>query len=294
MADNCGRTDDSGPKLANIYPEGLLRMSNQELLEVIDAITSSDDPSSDDMDRVDLCLELLQERAPVMQSFDKQKGWDELTSAYPLPVEPEEAAPTTRPAKSAAWFSLHRILRFAGALAAILCCFLITASALGYQPLQAFLQWADGIVRIYHAPSGMMELPEDSSEEYRSLAQALEANGLDSSECPTWIPEDYQLVSVRVTLMGDVGKYSAVYDSERGELFIQILDSPNAEWTATDEREEDGHPYVKDKIQYYIVSNAEQTKAGWKIGTYSYTINGYITEDELVQMIASIKRGVVS
>lgn len=285
MGDNHSRVGDSGPMPASIYPEDLLRMTNLELLEVIDTITSSDDPSVDDMDRVDMCLDLLQERAPVMESFDPEKGWRDLVKTNPVLQNPDDPAPV--PARAGR--TSRRVLKFIGAFAAILCCFLVTASALGYQPLQAFLEWADGIVRIYHAPSGMMEFPEDSLEEYRSLAQALEDNGLDSNTCPTWIPEDYQLISVRVTSIGDVEKYSAIYDSERGELFIQIIDYSNAEWATADEREEDGRLYTKDNVEYYINSNAEQAKAGWKVGKYSHMINGHITEDELMQMLNSIE-----
>ena len=51
---------------------------------------------------------------------------------------------------------------------------------MGFQPVQAVLRWAEGIIQIYTNPSGIMELPDDDPGEYHSLYEALAANGIST------------------------------------------------------------------------------------------------------------------
>lgn len=279
------------------YAQELLEMNNSQLLDEVDAVISLEHPNEEDMKRMEQCLCLLQERAPVMENYDEGKEWEELMQKYPSLLQTEaEEQPKRRVRRGReAVASRHRrtvhVLRFIEATVIMMFFLVITANALGHNPVQAFFSWADGIVQMYNNPSGIMELPKDSISEYRSLSQALIENGLDSSGCPTWIPRDYTVFSVEAVGAGGIDKYSAIYRSERGEILIRIIDLKQSYWSTTEERDDNGYTVIKDGIEYYIVTNQEQCKAAWSIGTCAYHINGQITEEEINRIIDSIKQG---
>lgn len=285
---------NTGADWAAVYPQELLDMSNEQLLDEADALMMLDDPDESDTQRMEQCLALLQERAPVMETYDTEKEWEELTEKHSLlfQVDAQEEKRKVKHISEKAARKRHlplRILRYAEIAAGLLLVMVITANALGYNPIQVFLTWADGVVQMYSNPSGIMELPEDSPSEYRSLAEALTANGLDASGCPTWIPKDYEILMVNAVRTETFDKYSAIYYSERGEILVRVMNFKQEEWAVTDEREDGGHTEDINDTEYYIVTNLDQSKAGWSVGLYSYIISGQITEGELYRMINSIK-----
>lgn len=59
--------------------------SNQELLAEVDAIMEQD-AAHMDVERLEACLDLLQERAPVAQSYDPEVSWREFTDRHALKI----------------------------------------------------------------------------------------------------------------------------------------------------------------------------------------------------------------
>lgn len=259
--------------------------TNTELLEAIDEMVNR--PVEEiDVDFVDACLDILQVRAPVAEDFDPQTSWDRFREKHSALFEIEEelpikAAPSKR--RRAA-----PLLRYAGAFVAAMLCLVVTANAFGYNPIQAFLKWVNDTIQIYSNPSGMMELPPDDPSEYHSLEDALEACGLSSADHITWIPKDYSVFSVRVTSVGSITKVTAIYEADRGELAIRILEMEDTEWNGTAESDEGGTEYERNGTVYYVTSNYDVTKAGWKDEKYSYVISGQVSEKELKEIIDSI------
>ena len=167
----------------------------------------------------------------------------------------------------------------------------MTANAFGFNPVQAFLEWAEGIVQIYSDPSGIMELPEDDPSAYHSLEEALEAYDMEPNQIPKRIPSDYQLSSVDVLDTGDLIQCSASFEAERGELLIRATKFPEG-WNGRTERNDSGEKYERNGIIYYLVTNQKLLKAGWEYKDISYVISGQVTEQELKDMIDSIAEGV--
>lgn len=285
----------SGTSEEIVYPQELIEMSNQQLLDEVDALMSLDDPDADDTKRMEQCLALLQERAPVMEAYDAEEEWKEMTERNPLLFQVNSKQEQKRKVRHESESVTHKprlivsVLRYMAAAVALLAAVIMTASAFGYNPVQTFLSWANGVIQIYSNPSGIMELPEDSVSEYSSLSQALLENGLDATGCPTWIPNDYEAFSVEAAFANNFDKYSAIYHSKRGEILIRVVFTKRDEWTAAEERDDGGRMETINGLECYIISNLEQSKAGWVIGPYSYLISGQITEDELIKMIESIK-----
>ena len=275
-------------------------LSNTELLnEVIEMVEGQ---SAEDMD-VDAIMErlaLLQERAPVPMDHAPGDIMADLEKQHPLIFDeldakgaPDSAAPAEERAQKAPKprrRRRNRLLYYVTGVFAACFCLIVTANAFGFNPVQAFLEWAEGIVQIYSDPSGIMELPEDDPSEYHSLEEALDAYDMFPERVPQWIPKDYQLFSVDVINSESLIQCSASYESARGELLIRVTMFPDS-WNGRTERNDDGEKYEKDGVIYYLVTNQELAKAGWEHGNVSYAISGRITEQELKNMIDSIPKG---
>lgn len=288
------RSDEShvGTGADILNPDTLCAMSNTELLNEIEKLMAPLPGEDIDTDKVEQYLALLQERAPVMEDYDPVTQWDKLMEEHPLLVEetvaPEtlpDTKPSRRPSKRGSGL---RILRVAEVAAAVVLCLVVTANAFGVNPIQAFLSWAEGVIQAYSDPSGLMELPADDPSEYHSLEEALTANGIDASGCPTWVPRDYSLCGVWVRATDGIIKCTASYESTRGEIIMRVTQYSMGSTASTEEREDDGYEYTNDNGTYYIVSNYELSKVGWQVGSTSYVISGQVSEEEIVKIINSI------
>ena len=181
--------------------------STQELLQEIEQILATSSSADMDTDKLEAYLDILQKRTPVMEDYDAKAEWEKTKAQHPLLFTPE---PSKRSKKADArkWFRGVRAVEIAVAVAL---CLMITANAFGYNPIGQFLEWADGIVRVYSNPSGEMELPPDDPNEYYSLVEAFEAYGIDPASCRTWIPEPYTIKNFEVRRDDQMLRISGIY-----------------------------------------------------------------------------------
>lgn len=263
--------------------QALRDLSNLELLDGIDKMLDCGD-GLPDADELELYLKTLQEKAPVMEDYDPEAEWNRLMADHPeFAPEEEPAAPKTAVRK--------RFCLRLGAAAAVLVVLLgVSAAAYRNKSFSGFVDWAQGIMQIHSEPSGVMELPADDPSEYHSLAEALTANGIDPSGCPTWIPEDYVFDRVKVKEAEDAIKISAVYYSDRGELYVRI-NSYHEEWIKTQERNDNAILFEHGENQYWLLSNLGLEKANWNDAKSLYSISGQVTNDEMKKIIMSIPKG---
>ena len=254
--------------------------SNLELLDEIDRMLESNSEDALDTEKLERYLALLQERAPVMENYDPCQTLAGLEKDYPALFNscPDAAAGRRKPAHFA---------RVAEIVVAAVLILTVSAKAFGHDPFEIVYRWSKDVIQIYRGPSGAIELPEPTDGGYRSLKEALIQNGGDSSVCPTWVPEDYTLVKVLVTGSELFQSYSAVYDSVRGELLVNIMRN-NGDSVECVEKDAGGKTYSKNGVIYYLITNEGDGSAGWQTGKYSCAINGKLSEDELKQMIDSI------
>lgn len=269
--------------------------SNLQLLNEVEAMLSV--PAEEmDTDRIEEYLSLLQKKAPVTEHYDPEEKWAKLEESHPLIFEEEPnscksdlAAEAKNRHGNRTRRSFSRVFRAAAIAAAAAFCFIITASAMGFQPVQAVLRWAEEIIQVYTNPSGIMELPDDDPSEYHSLYEALAANGISTEGLPTWVPRDYAVSAIAVKLSDGVLKCSAIYDSTRGGLVIRVIEHTMALSTEAKELDSVGSVYTHNQTEYYILMDDGVTKAGWQDGMLSYVISGQISEAEIKEMINSIQ-----
>lgn len=284
-----------GRKRTDSASASITEKSNLQLLNEVEAMLSV--PAEEmDTDRIEEYLSLLQKRAPVAEHYDPEEKWAKLEESHPLIFEEETSSCKSDLAAEAknrhgnrTRRSFFCVFRAAAIAAAVAFCFIITASAMGFQPVQAVLRWAEGIIQIYTNPSGIMELPDDDPSEYHSLYDALAANGISTEGLPTWVPRDYAVSAIAVKLSDGVLKCSAIYDSTRGGLVIRVIEHTMALSTEAKELDSVGSVYTHNQTEYYILMDDGVTKAGWQDGMLSYVISGQISEAEIKEMINSIQ-----
>lgn len=286
MIERKGSGATVGPNQNMTDIESLELKSNPELLKAIDDMMAQ--PAEEiDMDFVNACLDILQKRAPVMEGYDPQAALNKFQDKHSYLLE-SEAKPSSKVVQVPKHTKTTRKFRYAGAFVAAVLCFVVTANALGYNPVQSFFRWIDDTIQIHFNPSGLMELPSDNPSEYHSLDEALDACGAASAARITWIPSDYSLSRVRVSSLSELTKISAMYKAERGELVVQILAFNGTEWSGIVESDVEGKIYKHNDFTYYVSSNYEFTIAGWQDDKYSYEISGQISEEEIKEIIDSI------
>ena len=211
------------------------KKSNTELLQEIEEALRSGTAEDLDTDKIEQYLSILQERAPVMEDYDPEQQWNELQEAHPLIFAVEET-PHEEKRRHRRRSPLHT-LRLALAGLTMVVCFMVTANALGFNPVQSVITWAEGVIQTCFNPSGIMELPEDTQSEYRSLKEALTANSMNADRLPTWVPKDYSLVDVTARQIDGMTKCTAVFESNRGELVMRVNEFAAKDAVALEERE---------------------------------------------------------
>ena len=273
---------------ANSHSKSDPRSNSQALSQAVDMLDAASAETLD-VEALDALLDGLQERAPVMEDFDPSSILGALKQDRPEFFTPEEpgAAPAAqrrqgrrKPGRT------RRFLRLEVA-AAILLLLVISAGAMGFSPVQRLMDWASEILHIDRNPSGVMELPEDSDAEYRSLEEAMLANGVEPVGCPTWVPEDYSLENVIVLNIDGGMKFLATYYSDRGEMFVRVTEYADTTSTAF-EKSEGGYIYTHNKIEFDIMQNLDIVKIGWQINFYAYSITGALNNEEIERIIKSI------
>lgn len=263
--------------------ESLKSKTNTELLAAMDEMLAR--PAEEiDGDFVDACLDILQDRAPVEETFDPREALDRLHGEHPALFEEEPPAKAAGK-KRGRPFPLSRYM---GIAAAAVLCLVVTANAFGYNPIQALFRFFNDTIQIFSNPSGVMELPPDDPSQYHSLEEALKSCGASTADCITWIPKDYSVANVQMVSNEDLMLITAVYVAERGEIAIRIIDTKGVDLRGTAESDLGGSSYEKNGTTYYITSNYDLTKAGWYDETYSYVISGQVSEYEMRKILDSI------
>jgi hypothetical protein len=140
-------------------------------------------------------------------------------------------------------------------------------------------------------PSGELELPEGTESEYRSLREALDANGMEDALCPSWIPKGYALQRLNVKRTERLVRVSALYVSDQNELTITISRSESG--SVASAMETNGTSYTEfehNNNVFYISDNVGVYQVYSIISNCSYLFVGMNSEGETELIIQSMYR----
>lgn len=185
-----------------------------------------------------------------------------------------------------------RWLRRLTAVAAVLAVILlgsVTIKASGITLWEAVVTWAQ---ETFHFGSGEQGEPGSYDElPYASLQEALEQNKEADGLVPTWIPDGYELIAIKVLENPMRRKYVALY--KHGNLSLKISIQLYVNSHPEQIEQSDGYTgvYERDGIRYYFVSDNDLLQVAWVNDSYECYISGELTVEQLTQMINSIKEG---
>jgi len=136
------------------------------------------------------------------------------------------------------------------------------------------------------AVTGQIQITKYAAESNAITGQA--GGVIDTDGLPTWIPQDYSISGVTAKITDGVTRCVAVFESERGELTMRVTAYSMENTAATEERDETSVCHSRGGVDYYIISNYDQSKVGWQLGLNTYVIGGQISENEVKEIIDSI------
>lgn len=205
------------------------------------------------------------------------------------------------------WKRLSRVLL--AALLAVLAVFgsLFTAQALGADVFGKLAQWTDEFFSfradplLRYAQAGAVDeiarsvdtLGEDGYDTaaYASLQDALDAYGIsDVPLVPRWFPEGYGINSV---LAYYDGAEQLLFYADYGDpyhpisIMITLWGSSNHSYTYFKD-EESVSAYEAGGITHYLMSNNDTNTGAWMNGPFECSISGYVSQDVIREMVASI------
>lgn len=263
--------------------QNLYSKSNDELMDEIEAYMKRSHEKNFDFDPnyIEVRLSIMQERDPIDVEFDPNV---EITK---LPLNLETAHDTSRKMfrHTKAW----RIIK----IAAVLSLLLSIATAAGKFSIFDWLKKENAeTVSFSTHESGEMNLELGAvagEQEYSSLQDALNAYEITAKICPTWIPEDYHIVSIDLMVNDEILRFSGAYESnERGRISIQFTKLQGDSIRITSEIEPGGELYEKNGVKYSLFQNMDRNKCHWVNDGFMCVISGNVTLDELKQMLDSI------
>jgi hypothetical protein len=270
----------------NLSTSSLNSKSADELIEELNARIAEDDF---DEALVEDYLAVLRDKTSVtMEDFDVQESFRRFKEKYAVEYEAAISSPPKRRIPK-------RLLRNAGIIAAAFCLVLLMLTvrqdAYGNSFFKKIVHWGEETLSIRSLPpGGQMSLPIGSESEYRSIAEALEQNGIPSNNCPTWIPEGFALDKIEVAENEVTKVFLAIYKNDEITIQFAVLYGTGQLGELIEEKDPGGSTYYgAHGREYYIMTNMGKPKAAWYEGNNIYHISGNIPMEDLYMMIDSIK-----
>ena len=276
------------------------RFSGLELLptSLLEEIIQADfyDDAEYDNDLIEYVLELIASRK-LKENLEKspsvQASWEKLQlrldSAQEFGISQQDHKRTKRTGKKA-----FRYAAIVAACIASVFAVMITVQALGVDVFGLLGSWTDSSFRF----SGEVDATTVSAPHYQTpandITEALSELGMPTVLAPTWVPEDYGLVSVDpFTIDGMKGVY-VVYSNPNEDHFLTIdICEYSTETllynTYYEKDDQDPELYTYNGRTFYIFTNAGTWTAAWCDGKFDITIAGVPSKEIIISIINSIE-----
>lgn len=247
-------------------------------MEVIARRKAEGSPQAD----VDAAWETFQTR--MKQKYGQQEDTPELPpSAGQAPERPKKRR-WLRPAVAAA------------AVVAILVC-LSLVPVQGTSLAKSLVSWTGDTFSFAPKSSPAEDDALFSDLWYQQVEESV-SNRIDLPVLPTWYPEGSSIIRVEENPMTDGYNYIVVFSLNNKEFLLSITiyqdkthmesNSFSAEYEKNSGSVEE---YYSNGIPHYLMGNLEQSSATWRNDSVECSIHGYLSIDQLKQMIDSIYTG---
>lgn len=168
-----------------------------------------------------------------------------------------------------------------------------TASAFGFDLWDFVVNWTQETFHFGNTDQeSKISDPEKSDvAPYLGLQNALENLKIDTALAPTWLPEGYEEVEVRVQETPKQRQIIAKYEYSENEVKILITDYLNSSPNQIEQIDSTLEVYESEGIMYYIFTDVDTLQAAWVNGNYECYISGPLSTSEMKNIIDSIGKG---
>lgn len=279
------------------YP-GLEQLSTERLNALLQQDFAASGESGPDLELIQAIMEVIEQRNALEATDEDAEASLRQFHAQSMPQEtqsteePEPEAPSqgpnviSFPSPKKAVKRPRRGLAVAAVVCALVCLLVVPAQA-GFW--ESFVRWNTETFSF---------LSDSSREEDQLFSEAMylqlketAAQLTDQPVLPTWYPEGSSIIRVEENPAEDSDGFLAIFLLNGKEFHLSI--------TAYDAEEDmggrkyeknDGPPeeYYVNGIPHYIMGNMDRNVAVWRNGTTECSISGFLSVDEIKQMIDSI------
>lgn len=183
-----------------------------------------------------------------------------------------------------------RRLTAAAAVVAVIFAGTITASAFGVNIWEVFVQWTEETFHFRGNSDQEPSAPEkENNQDYQSLQEALDLYKITTPLVPKWIPQGYELHSVKVNASPAQEVFLGIYLKDDQMLKVQIKQYLDSD---PEQIEQSGtllEEYESGGIIYYFFEDDPMLQAVWTNENFECYISGELTIDEMKQIVDSIK-----
>jgi hypothetical protein len=277
----------NGQNSRTSYREQLRNKEPIELVNELDAKIEEMTEYDFDVELVQEYLAVLREKTALEDDIDPEQAFAEFREKFALQYEAAIADP---PKRRMPRRRLRNISIAAAAACLVLAILVLPKDASGNSYFDKIMSWGEEVLSIRRLPpGGKMILPADSESEYRSIAEALEQNGIPSNNCPTWIPEGFALAKV-ISLANEASKgFLAVYQNGEISMLFTIRCDTNQPMEILMEKDPGANMYCSNGREFFVMTNMGIPSAVWADDHASYQISGDISMEDLHLILDSIK-----
>lgn len=264
-------------------------MTTEELEEILRWDAQAPEEQESDTEMILYIMEVLAKRKRNNGHNGKTalEAYESFKQNYMPEADHNEVLYREPVQKKSGFPRLLRGLTAAAAVLAILILGSVTANAFGINIWETVVKWTQ---ETFHFGEWGNSNTDDNLP-YASLQEALEKWDTPAEIVPTWIPDGYELVDIRVEQTPLQKKYAAKYANGEQALRITVQDYLDKIPVYVEQSEGLVEEYEVSGITYYLFKNNKRTQAVWIVDSSECRITGELTIDELKMMIDSIGKG---
>lgn len=269
-------------------------MTDGELEAILRSDAQNIEGEESDTEMLLYVMEVLAERNKTTTSTNKSaKEAFETFKQYYMPETDDQPAHTYEPMKRKMVVSIIPLwLRRMSMVAAVVVIIMLgatTVNAFGGDFWEIVVQWTQETFHLGSANSTETMAPAvDDEREFGSLQEVLDLEKITTPLVPTWIPEGYEFIEVKVEESPIQKKYIAVYQYGENQLKIQIKKYFDDDPQQVEQSEDLVEVYDRAGISFFIFRDYDQLRVVWINDGYECYISGRIGAEEIKKMINSV------
>lgn len=271
-------------------------MSTEELQALLREDASKPEGDETNMEVLFYVMEVLAKRRQARQ---EGKTPEEALESFVKNYMPEaEDASSTERKSTVRRFKPNTRRWISGLVAAAAMIVLVfgmslTANAFGYDLWDIVIQWTQETFHFGYGTdmSEGREPNKDSGEVFLGLQAALDDYDISLNLAPTWLPEGYTEIDVRIDDTPMQRRFVAQYQAGESTIQIRIVDYMDTDPTQIEKSDSLIEVYSSKDIDYYIFTNYDQLRAIWINENFECSIMGPLSVTEIKEMIDSIAKG---